>query len=127
MKCKRELLFFIKNYTGHNNDIKEMSHPKKHARTYMNRFTINEDDQFEILRIEEMDSDRKIQEGTRPENIHNRIHQLVRGITAENLDIFFFGWYELQEDGRRLQKSKIKRYKKRVNKSITHSLRDCFI
>ena len=74
-----------------------------------------------------MDSDRKIQEGTRPENIHNRIHQLVRGITAENLDIFFFGWYELQEDGRRLQKSKIKRYKKRVNKSITHSLRDCFI
>ena len=55
-----------------------MSHPKKHARTYMNRFTINEDDQFEISKIEEMDSDWEFKEGPRPQNVHSRIHQLVK-------------------------------------------------
>ena len=117
MSCKRELLFFIKNYTGHNNDIKEMSHPKKHARTYMNRFTINEDDQFEISKIEEMDSDWEYKEGPHPKNIHNRIHQLVGEITAENLDIFLFGWYEFDEfDSRTLHHFfEDKPYKKRIN------------
>lgn len=114
MSCKRELLFFIKNHTGHNNDIKEMSLPKKHARTYMNRFTINEDDQFETSKIEEMDSDWEFIEGPRPENFHNRIHQLVKGITAENLDIFLFGWYEFG-DRTHHQKSNIEEYKRRIN------------
>ena len=114
MKCKRELLFFIENYTGHNNDIKEMSHPKKHARTYMNRFTINEDDQYDISKVEEMDSDWEFKEGPRPEHVHDRIQQLVRGVTAENLEIFLFGWYEFQ--GRtHHQKSENKRYKRRIN------------
>ena len=119
MKCKRELLFFIENYTGHNNETKQMSYPKKHARTYMNRFTINEDDQYEISKIEEMDSDWEFKEGPRPENVHNRIQQLIRGVTAENLDIFLFGWYEF--DGRtHPQKSENKRYKRRIN--IYHTL-----
>ena len=96
MKSKRELLFFIENYTGRNVDIKEMSHPKKHARTYMNRFIISEDDQYEISTIEEMDSDWEFKEGPRPENIHDRIQELIRRISAESLDIFFFGWYEFQ-------------------------------
>ena len=56
MKDNRELLFFIENYTGYNVDVKEMSHPKKHARTYINRFTINENDQFDISKIEEMNT-----------------------------------------------------------------------
>ena len=119
MKCKRELLFFIENYTGHNNESKEMSHPKKHARTYMNRFTINEDDQYDISKVEEMDSDWEFKEGPRPENVHNRIQQLVKGVTAENLDILLFGWYEF--DGRtHPQKSENKRYKRRIN--IYHTL-----
>jgi len=91
-----------------------MSHPKKHARTYMNRFTINEDDQYEISKIEEIDSDWEFKEGPRPANLHNRIQELVRGVTAENLDIFLFGWYEF--DGRtHPQKSENKRYKRRIN------------
>ena len=36
----KELLFFIENYTGRNDYIKQMTKPCKHARTYMNRFTI---------------------------------------------------------------------------------------
>ena len=119
MKCKRELLFFIENYTGHNNDIKEMSHPKKHARTYMNRFTINEEDQYEISKIEEMDSDWGFKEGPRPENINNRIQELVSGIMAETLDVFLFGWYEFQGKTHH-QKSENKRYKRRI--SIYHTL-----
>ena len=96
MESKRELLFFVENYTGRNVEIKEMSHPQKHARTYMNRFTITEDDQYEISKIEEMDSDWGFKEGPRPENIHYNIQKLIRGITAESLDIFLFGWYEFK-------------------------------
>ena len=114
MKSKRELLFFIENYTGNNVDIKEMSHPKKHARTYMNRFIINEDDQYEISKIEEIDSDWEFKSGPRPDDIIDRIQELVRRISAESLDIFLFGWYEF--NGRtEHQKSEHQRYKRRID------------
>ena len=96
-----------------------MSHPKKHARTYMNRFTVNEDDQFEISKIEEMDSDWEFKEGPRPKNVHNRIHQLVRGVTAENLDIFLFGWYEFERKTRKRYKRRIKIYNT-LTKGLCH-------
>ena len=114
MKSKRELLFFIENYTGRNVDIKEMSHPKKHARTYMNRFIINEDDQYEVSKIEKIDSDWEFKAGPRPDDIINRIQELVRRISAESLDVFFFGWYEF--NGRtEHQKSEHQRYKRRID------------
>ena len=96
MKCKRELVFFIEIYTGHNDEIKEMSHPKKHARTYINKFTINEDDQYDIFKIEEMESDWEFKAGPRPEDVQNRINDLVSRISSESLDIFLFGWYEFE-------------------------------
>ena len=114
MKSKRELLFFIENYTGHHVDIKEKLHPKKHARTYMNRFTINEDDQYEVSKIEEMDSDWGFKEGPRPEHIHSRIQELIRGIKAETLDVFLFGWYEFESTTRK-HKNEKKRYNRRIN------------
>ena len=110
MKSKRELLFFIENYTGRDVDIKEKSHPKKHARTYMNRFTINEYDQYEISKIEEMDSDWGFKEGSRPEHIQSRIQELIREIKAESLDVFLFGWYELENDEKKQYKSRINIY-----------------
>ena len=118
MKSKRELLFFIENYTGHNNEIKEMSQPKKHARTYMNRFTINEDDQYDISKIEEMASDWEFKAGPRPEDVQNRINDLVSRISTKSLDIFLFGWYEFEgmTDHR---KSENKRYNRRINISST--------
>ena len=118
MKCKRELLFFIENYTGHNNDIKEMSQPKKHARTYMNKFIINEDDQYDIFKIEEMESDWEFKAGHRPENVQNRINDLVSRISAESLDIFLFGWYEF-EGMTHHQKSENKRYNRHISISNT--------
>ena len=97
MKSKRGLIFFIENYTGRNVRIKEVSHPKKHARTYMNRFTINEDDQYEISKVEEMDLDWGSKEGPRPEHIQSRIQEVIREIKAETLDVFLFGWYEFED------------------------------
>ena len=114
MKSKRELLFFIENYTGRDDDIKEMSTPKKHARTYMNRFTINEGDQYEISKVEEMNSNWGLKEGPRPEHIHSRIRELIRGIKAETLDVFLFGWYEFEGTTRK-HKNRKKRYKRRIN------------
>ena len=96
LKSKRELLFFVENYTGRNVEIKEMSHPKKHARTYMNRFTITEEDQYEISKVEEMDSNWGFAKGPRPEDVQNRMNELVSEISAESLDIFLFGWYEFK-------------------------------
>ena len=95
MNSKRELLFFIENYTGSDVDIKEILHSKKHARTYMNRFTINEDDEYEISKIEEMDSNWGPKEGPRPE-LQSRIQEVIRGIKAETLDVFLFGCYEIK-------------------------------
>ena len=91
MKSKRELLFLIENYTGHNVDIKEMSHPKKHARTYINRFSITEDDQYEISKVVEINSDWEYR--ACPDDTFDRFGDLVRSISAESLDIFLFGWY----------------------------------
>ena len=118
MKCKRELLFFIENYTGHNNEIKEMLHRKKHARTYMNKFTINEDDQYDISKIKEMTSGWEFKAGLRPKKVQNRINDIVSRISAESLDIFLFGWYEF-EGKTDHWKSENKRYNRRINISNT--------
>ena len=118
MKSKRELLFFIENYTGINAEIKEMSHPNKHARTYMNRFTISEDDQQEISKIEELESDWEFKAGPRPEDVQNRINELVSGISAESLDVFLFGWYEFEGKTRKRKKrynNENKRYNRRIS------------
>ena len=117
MKSKRELLFFIENYTGINTETKEMSHPNKHARTYMNRFAINEDDQYEISKIEEMESDWEYKAGPRPVDLQNRINELVSGISAESLDIFLFGWYEFEGKTEKREKrynDEHKRYNRRI-------------
>ena len=118
MKSKRELLFFIENYTGINAEIKEMSHPNKHARTYMNRFTISEDDQYEISKIEEMESDWEFKAGPRPEDVQNRMNELISEISAESLDIFLFGWYEFEGKTEKREKgynNENKRYNRRIN------------
>ena len=90
MKSNRELLFFVETNKV-NVEIEEMSHHKL-ARHYMNRFTINKDDQYEISQFEEMNTD--WEDGRQPENLHDRINKLVNSISAKSLDIFFFGWYE---------------------------------
>ena len=46
------LLFYIEEYDGRNPWIKESSRPLKHALTYMNKFTIHEDDQYDIASIQ---------------------------------------------------------------------------
>ena len=56
-RSKRELLFFMKNYIGNNDDVKKVSNHKKHALTYANRFSITEDDQYEISKMIEMNCD----------------------------------------------------------------------
>ena len=80
----------------------------------MNRFIISEDDQYEISTIEEMDSDWEFKEGPGPEKIHDHIQELIRRISAESLDIFFFGWYEF-EGTTEHQKSERKRYNRRIH------------
>ena len=90
MKSNRELLFFVETNKVHV-EIEEMLHHKL-ARNYMNRFTINEDDQYEISQFEELNT--YWEEGRHPENLHDRINKLVNSISAKSLDIFFFGWYE---------------------------------
>ena len=113
MTRSKELIFFIENFTGHNNDIKEMSKPNKHARTYMNRFTINEDDQYEISKVQELNSDWAFKDGPRSEDISNRINEAVKAISAESLDVFLFGWYEFEgKTGK--NKSERQRYKRRI-------------
>ena len=79
----------------------------------MNRFTITEDDQYEISTVEEMDSDWEFKAGPRPEKIHDRIQELIKRISAESLDIFFFGWYEF-EGTTDHRKSERKRYNRRI-------------
>ena len=118
-KSKRELLFFVENYKGHDIQIAEMSHPKKHARTYMNRFTINENDQYEISKFEELETDREFRESQRPEHIKNRIFELVSGNSVESLDIFLFGWYE-SEGQTEKRKRETERYNQRIN--IYHTI-----
>ena len=95
-----------------------MSQPKKHARTYMNKFTINEDDQYDISKFEEMESDWEFKAGPRPKDVQNRINDLVSRISAESLDIFLFGWYEF-EGMTDHHKSENKRYNRRINISNT--------
>ena len=109
----KELLFFIENYTGRNIDVQQSWKTRKHANTYINRFTINEDDQFDIAKIEEMDSDWEFMEGNRPDEIQGRMNDLIRKIKARSLDIFLFGWYEF-EGKTDHAKSERTRYKRRI-------------
>ena len=95
LKSQKELLFFIENYTGRNDYIKDMTKPCKHARTYMNRFTICEDDQYEISEIHVMNSNWGIKAGKRPTKIQKIIKSMA-ALSAANIDIFLFGWYEFR-------------------------------
>ena len=95
LKSQKELLFFIENYTGRNEYIKDMTKPCKHARTYMNRFTICEDDQFEISKIHVLNSNWGMKAGKRPTKIQ-RIIKSMKTLSATNIDIFLFGWYEFR-------------------------------
>ena len=85
----------------------------------MNRFSITEDDQYEISNVEEIDSDWEFRAGPRPDHIVDRIQDLVRRISAESLDIFLFGWYEFHGTTEH-QKSERNRYKRRIH--ICHTL-----
>ena len=109
----KELLFFIENYTGRNIDVQHSWKTRKHANTYINRFTINEDDQFDIAKIEEMDSDWEFMEGNRPDEIQGRMNELIRKIKARSLDIFLFGWYEFEGKTDHAE-SEETRYKRRI-------------
>lgn len=95
LNSQKELLFFIENYTGRNEYIKDMTKPCKHARTYMNRFTICEDDQFEISKIHVLNSNWGMKAGKRPTKIQ-RIIKSMKTLSATNIDIFLFGWYEFR-------------------------------
>ena len=83
MRSKRELLFFIENYTGDDLLIKKMLNHKKHALTYMNRFIINEDDQYEISSINEMDCcDSEFKQTPHRQQLQSRVREIVSGIFA---------------------------------------------
>ena len=94
-KGHKELLFFIENYTGLNDYIKEMTKPCKHARTYMNRFTICEDDQFDISNVVVLNSKWGSKAGKRPTKIQKMIESM-KMLSSTNIDIFLFGWYEFR-------------------------------
>ena len=95
LEGQKELLFFIENYTGRNDYIKDMTKPCKHARTYMNRFIICEDDQFEISKIDVLNSNWGMKAGKRPTKIQ-KIIKSMKALSATNVDIFLFGWYEFR-------------------------------
>ena len=86
---------------------------RKHANTYINKFTINEDDQFDIAKIEEMDSEWEFKEGNRPDEVQNRMNEIISKINAESLDIFLFGRYEF-EGKTEHEESEQTRYKRRI-------------
>ena len=84
----------------------------------MNKFTINEDDQYDISKIKEMTSGWEFKAGLRPKKVQNRINDIVSRISAESLDIFLFGWYEF-EGKTDHHKRENKRYNRRINISNT--------
>ena len=94
-KGRKELLFFIENYTGRNDYIKEMTKPCKHAQTYINRFTICEEDQFDISKIVVLNSNWGTKAGRRPTKIQKMIESM-KTLSTANVDIFLFGWYEFR-------------------------------
>ena len=110
----KELIFFIENYTGNNIEVKQSWKTRKHANTYINKFTIDEGDQFEISKIEEIDSKWEFKEGDRPCEIQNRMNELIKKIDAKSLDIFLFGWYEYEGKTQKNTREN-SRYKRRIS------------
>ena len=104
----RELLFFIEEFTWsrYKKAVKEVN--LKHAKTYLNKFTIDENDQFEITDIQVLYTEKGVWKDKLPEYDKKRINQSTRKAVAKNLYIFFFGWYGYRyEPYLRLNKKKV--------------------
>ena len=93
---QKALLFFIEKYDGLDNWVKESTRPLKHALTYMNKFTIDEDDQYDISSIKILKSNR----GTKTVKRLTKIERMMQSMStfpANHIDIFYFGWYDSRE------------------------------
>ena len=93
---QRELLLFIEKHSWSKFDEENELH-LKHAKTYMNKFVVDEDDQYEIADIQFL----KTKNGVKNELFEfdqTRINTSIRKCSARNLDILFFGWYSFDRD-----------------------------
>ena len=45
---RNEMFFFVENYVGNSSQVHENRHPKKLMVNYINKFSISEDNRFDI-------------------------------------------------------------------------------
>ena len=87
MEHQKDMVFFIDSYSeSGNNDISKVA--GKFARNYLNKFTINEDDQFEISNVHILDASRK----RGPRRIDCMVESIKTSISTD-LDVVLFGTY----------------------------------
>ena len=87
MELQKDMVFFIDSYSeSGNNDISKVA--GKFARNYLNKFTINEDDQFEISNVHILDASRK----RGPRRIDCMVESIKNSISTD-LDVVLFGTY----------------------------------
>ena len=61
----------------------------------MNRFTICEEDQFDVSNVVVLNSNWGTKAGKRPTKIQKMIESMKK-LSSTNIDIFLFGWYEFR-------------------------------
>ena len=106
---QKALLFYIEKYDGPDHWIKRSSRPLKHALTYMNKFTIDEDDQYDIASIQKLKFDDEpliltsgvdSRYGLKYRRL-TKIERMMRSmssLSASHIDIFYFGWCDSREN-----------------------------
>ena len=110
---RNEMFFFVENYVGNSSQVHENRHPKKLMLNYINKFSISEDDAYDISGIVHLESvvgktrgktrkkigkkrkkanEPKIQRLSEKENYFQRREALKCLSTAtENVHVFIFG------------------------------------
>ena len=122
MRRQKELVFFIENYSS----LRTANLAGKYARTYMNKFAVSEDDQFEISNVHILDSSTE-------EKCSRKIDRVIKSIKksdAADLDLLLFGLYGVKNRPKNERGNEIRqicaRCLKDVNSNI-HNLRISFI
>ena len=85
MRRQKELVFFIENYPS----LRTASLAGRYARTYMNKFAVSEDDQFEISNVHILDLSSE-KRGPRKSDL---IIESIKTSNANDLDLLLFGLY----------------------------------
>ena len=90
MTSQKELVFFVESNSEFGNHSADLV--GKYPRTYMNRFTISEDDQFEISNVHILDSSFKQRDLQKTDCVI----QSIERSNAVNLDLLFFELHEVE-------------------------------